>query len=152
MRREIGTNFRTTMTANPYELGSIFVQHPKTGHWVCVPAKDEEYATGLSRTQHRLIRAAAGQKLTIANAERRLRRARLELQDHWAAAIRSGRKIKRGARDLALFQGLSSSVSSRQASDRSLQTDMSSRLISEDDAIELDRPIPTFEAFSEEAI
>ncbi|CAG4885741.1 transposase [Paraburkholderia saeva] len=151
MRREIGTNFRTTMTANPYELGSIFVQHPKTGHWVCVPAKDEEYAAGLSRTQHRLIRAAAGQKLTIANAESRLRRARLELQDHWAAAIRSGRKIKRGARELALFQGLSS-VSSVQASDRSLQTDISSRLLSEDDAIELDRPIPTFEAFSEEAI
>ncbi|CAE6851038.1 hypothetical protein R69746_07356 [Paraburkholderia aspalathi] len=151
MRREIGTNFRTTMTANPYELGSIFVQHPKTGHWVCVPAKDEEYAAGLSRTQHRLIRAAAGQKLTIANAESRLRRARLELQDHWAAAIRSGRKIKRGARELALFQGLSS-VSSVQASDRSLQMDISSRLVSEDDAIELDKPIPTFEAFSEEAI
>ncbi|MFM0318941.1 transposase [Paraburkholderia nemoris] len=151
MHREIGTNFRTMMTSNPYELGSIFVQHPKTGHWVCAPAKDEEYAAGLSRTQQRLIRARAGQKLTIANAEMVLRRARLELQDHWAAAIRSGRKIKRGARDLALFQGLSS-VSSRQASDRSLQTDMSSRLISEDDAIELDRPIPTFEAFSEEAI
>jgi putative transposase len=151
MRREIGTNFRTMITSNPYELGSIFVQHPKTGHWVYVPAKDEEYAAGLSRTQHRLIRTAAREKLTIANADVVLRRARIELQDHWAAAIRSGKKIKRGARELALLQGLSS-VSSAQTSDRSLQMDISSRLVSEDDAVELDRPIPTFEAFREEDV
>nr|WP_249190828.1 Mu transposase C-terminal domain-containing protein [Burkholderia cenocepacia] len=73
MRKEVGANFRANIVYNPYELGSVFVQHPRTAEWVSVSAKDEEYATGLSETQHRIIRAAAAQRLTLANAGEVLR-------------------------------------------------------------------------------
>jgi len=108
MRKEVGAKFKTTIKYNPYDLGSVFVLHPRSGMWVQVEARDHEYASGLTATQHKLIRNAATDKLTEKNAETVLRRTRLELQDHWARAIRGGRKLKRGSRELALFQGVSS--------------------------------------------
>jgi putative transposase len=108
MRKEVGAKFKTTIKYNPYDLGSVFVLHPRSGMWIQVEARDHEYASGLTATQHKLIRNAATDKLTEKNAETVLRRTRLELQDHWARAIKGGRKLKRGSRELALFQGVSS--------------------------------------------
>jgi putative transposase len=145
MRREIGTNFRTTMTYNPYDLGSIFVQHPRTGLWASVPAKDQEYATGLSQTQHRLIRAAAKERLTCANAPDVLRKVRLGLQDYWLTAINAGKRIKRAPRDFSLFQQVTA-VSIAPSSSYQTQTP-SRKFAPDDESVDLKRPIPSFEAF-----
>ncbi|CAJ0715091.1 hypothetical protein LMG6871_01329 [Ralstonia edaphis] len=146
MQRCIGTKFKTLIKFNPYDLGSIFVQHPRTGLWISVGARDEEYATGLTLTQHKLIRKEAGRQLTLANAETHLRAARLALQDRWEQAIRGGRKVRR-SRELGLFQGVSSLSWSNP-----LQRSGSPKPISvvvDNDMPEPDsRSIPTFEIFT----
>ncbi|WP_257835149.1 Mu transposase C-terminal domain-containing protein [Burkholderia glumae] len=146
MRREMGTNFRATMTYNPYDLGSIFVQHPHTRAWVSVQAKDQEYATGLSSTQHRLIRAAAKQRLTLANAPDLLRKARLELQDGWLTAFASGKRIKRAPRDFSLFQQVSA-ISIAPSSSPNQPPKLPEKFVSDEEFVELKRPIPSFETF-----
>ncbi|MDQ7978040.1 transposase [Paraburkholderia sp. SARCC-3016] len=146
MRREIGAVFKTAMKFDPYDLRSIFVQHPRTREWIVVLARDQEYAAGLSLTQHKIIRAAAKQRLTLANAEGTLRESRLELQDHWQSAVRAGRQIKSGGRQLALFQGLSSTSVHRPID--ALQPTRSATLLVPDDAAETPpRPIPKFDTF-----
>lgn len=146
MRQEMGAKFKTTIKYNPYDLGSVFVLHPRSGLWTPVEARDQEYATGLTATQHRLIRKAATEKLTLANAETVLRRARLALQDHWSQAISGGRKLKRGSRELGLLQGLSSlSLSSPQSWTENARP---TALVADTDPVEPETgSIPTFEVF-----
>ena len=148
MRREVGTNFRASMAHNPYDIGSIFVQHPRTATWVTVQAKDQEYAAGLSQTQHRLIRAAAKQKLNLANAPDALREARLRLRDHWLSAIASGKRIKRAPRDFALFQQISSISAIPAAPVQSRP--QSEKLVLDEDTVDFKKPIPSFDAFLED--
>lgn len=146
IHNEVGTNFRTIMTHNPYELGSVYVQHPRTEEWVTVPAKDQEYAAGLSATQHRLIRAAAKRRLTLSNAPEVLREARLALQDHWAAAITSGKRIKNTPREFALFQQFSSVAITPSAT--APRSPVGRELFAcDDETVEVSEPIPSFEAF-----
>ncbi|PMS16461.1 transposase [Trinickia dabaoshanensis] len=146
MRREVGTNFRANMAYNPYELGSAFVQHPRTAAWVQVFAKDQEYAVGLSQTQHRLIRAATRERLTHANAEEVLRKSRLALQERWASAIATGKRLKRSPRDFALFQQVSA-VSIGPSSASSGQIRPFEKFASDDDPPVMKKPIPSFETF-----
>ncbi|MGA3947442.1 transposase [Ralstonia nicotianae] len=149
MQRCIGTKFKTLIKFNPYDLGSIFVQHPRTGLWISVGARDEEYATGLTLTQHKLIRKEAGRKLTLANAETHLRAARLALQDRWEQAIRGGRKVKR-SRELGLFQGVSS-LSWSNPLQRPGSTKPTSVVVDNDMPEPDSRSIPTFEVFAGDA-
>ncbi|CAH0443680.1 COG3415 family protein [Ralstonia pseudosolanacearum] len=150
MRREVGTKFKAAARYNPYNLGSVYVQHPHSGLWTVVGARDKEYAEGLTLTQHRLIRKAAEEKLTAANAEVVLRKARLTLQDHWAQAIRGGQRIKRGARDLALLQGLSSLPTD--PSQQSFLNQPTIPMVADTDHAQPDNvEIPTFEVFTGDA-
>lgn len=150
MRREVGAKFKANARFNPYDLGTVFVQHPHSGLWAAIRAQDEEYASGLTLTQHRLIRKAADEKLTLANAPVVLRRARLALQDHWAQAIRGGQRIKRGARELGLLQGLSSF--SPFASQQSFSGTPPIPIVADADSAQSDRiEIPTFEVFTGDA-
>lgn len=149
MQRGIGTKFKTLIKFNPYDLGSIFVQHPRTGMWISVGARDEEYAAGLTLTQHKLIRREAGRKLTLANAETQLRVARLVLQDRWEQAIRGGRKVKR-SREAGLFQGVSS-LSWSNPLQRSGTSKPISILVDTDMPEPDSRSIPTFEVFAGDA-
>ncbi|MGC5887287.1 Mu transposase C-terminal domain-containing protein [Ralstonia pseudosolanacearum] len=147
IRREMGTKFKANIKYNPYDLGSVFVQHPRSGMWTAVEARDREYAAGLTSTQHRLIRKAAEEKLTLANADKVLREARLALQDHWAQAIRGGRRIKRGARELALVQGISSLSPTRLQ--RKASDAPAIPIVTDTDRAEPDNgEIPTFEVFA----
>jgi len=150
MRREVGAKFKAAVKYNPYNLGSVYVQHPRTGLWVTVGARDKEYAEGLTLTQHRLIRRAAAEKLTLANASTVLRNARLTLQDHWAQAIRGGQRIKRGARELGLLQGLSSVRTS--PSEQSFLNSPTLPMVTDmDDVQARNVEIPTFEVFTGDA-
>ncbi len=147
IRREMGTRFKANIKYNPYDLGSVFVQHPRSGLWTAVEARDHEYAAGLTSTQHRLIRKAAEEKLTLANAERVLREARLALQDHWAQAIRGGRRIKRGAREFALVQGISS-LSRTRSRGKAFDASTIPIVTDTDPAAPDNDEIPTFEVFA----
>lgn len=149
MQRSIGTRFKTLIKFNPYDLGSVFVQHPRTGLWISVGARDEEYAAGLTLTQHKLIRKEAGRKLTLANAETHLRAARLALQDRWEQAIRGGRKVKR-SRELGLFQGVSS-LSWSNPLQRPETTKPISVVVDNDMPEPDSQSIPTFEVFTGDA-
>ncbi|MDP9154870.1 MAG: Mu transposase C-terminal domain-containing protein [Pseudomonadota bacterium] len=102
---EMGTNFKTTIKYDPNDLGEIHVMHPKTKMWFRVPAKDLDYACGLSATQHKAIRAAAKEKLTAANAQQVLRESKLALQDFYANAVLSGKKLKRSAKEYCQLSG-----------------------------------------------
>lgn len=139
MRREVKDNFRTEIAPNPYDLGHVYVQHPHTREWVIALAMDQEYATGLSRTQHKLVRQAATQRLTLANAPEELRKGRLRLQDHWAAAITVGKRLKRLPRDLALFQQFSGIRSEPRAA-----SDIAAQLVCDEPGITDTRDIPVF--------
>lgn len=150
MRREVGAKFKAAVKYNPYNLGSVYVQHPRTGLWVAVGARDKEYAEGLTLTQHRLIRRAAGEKLTLANASTVLRNARLTLQDHWAEAIRGGQRIKRGAREFGLLQGLSS-VTASPSEQGFLDSPTLPMVTDMDDVQARNVEIPTFEVFTGDA-
>jgi putative transposase len=142
LRNEIGTNFKTTIKYDPNDLGEIYVMHPKTKLWFCVQAKDLSYAGGLSETQHKAIRTAAKEKLTAANAERVLRESKLALQDFFANAVLSGKKLKRSVKEYCQLSGHKSTPIQQplpaQSSD-ALVEDIESALTTE---------IPTFEMFS----
>ncbi|ALL71672.1 TniA putative transposase (plasmid) [Paraburkholderia caribensis MBA4] len=145
LRQSIGTKFKTLCKLDPYDLGHIFVQDPRDATWIKVSAKDQEYASGLTLTQHRLIRAAAKERLSHANADTVLRRARLELQEQWAHAVRSGKRVK-DARSAALSEEQNSlhvfdprSRSGGNATERSL--------IVEENVRSVPQSIPTFETF-----
>jgi putative transposase len=102
---EIGTQFKTTIKYDPNDLGEIYVMHPKAKTWFCVPAKDLDYARGLSATQHKAIRAAAKEKLNAANAQQVLRESKLALQDFFANAVLSGKKLKRSVKEYCQLSG-----------------------------------------------
>lgn len=143
MRREVGARFKANIKYDPYNLGRVFVQDPNTGRWITVGARDQDYANGLTLTQHRLIRKAAGKKLRSDNAETVLREARLALQDHWANAIRGGKMLKQGSRDLGLFQGLSSLSLGNQPHDTA-----NNRVVTDEDLSPTTATLPVFEIFT----
>ncbi|MGF6754892.1 transposase [Paraburkholderia sp. GAS42] len=145
LRNEIGTNFKTKYKFDPYDLGTMFVQHPKEGTWIYVPAKDQEYASGLTLTQHRLIRAACKERLSRANAEQVLRRARLELQDHWSSAISAGKRLKR-AHHLALSQN-QNSVDILHPRTHTKPQDLADLLIPDGELSFSERSVPDFGTF-----
>ncbi|SPA39615.1 conserved hypothetical protein [Cupriavidus taiwanensis] len=143
LRREIGVNFKANVKYDPYNLGHVYLQDPRTGSWITVGARDEEYASGLTLTQHKLIRRAAGNKLTLRNAETALRKARLELQDHWANAIRGGKRLKKSSRDLGLLQGLSSVSWPHHPGNQAPM-----HVVTDDDPAVAEAAIPSFEVFT----
>ncbi|MEM5432825.1 Mu transposase C-terminal domain-containing protein [Cupriavidus oxalaticus] len=143
LKSEVGAKFKANIKYDPYDLGRIFLQDPRTGHWITVGARDQEYTSGLTATQHKLIRNAAGKKLTLSNAETVLRKARLELQDHWANAIRAGKRLKKSSRDLALFQGLSSISRPIQPGSHAPML-----VVTDDVPSAANAPIPSFEVFT----
>jgi putative transposase len=65
------------------------------------------YGGGLSLIQHQINRAEAGKKLTRANAEDELVRARERIRERWGEAIRKGVKVRKHS-DLIRHQGLTS--------------------------------------------
>jgi putative transposase len=145
LRANISINFKTKYKFDPYDLGTIFVQHPKDGSWICASAKDQEYASGLTLTQHRLIRAACKERLNRANAEQVLRRARLELQDYWATAISTGKRLKR-SRHLALSQN-HNSADTLHPRTRVTSHDTPHLLLPDDELSFSDQPVPDFTSF-----
>lgn len=56
-------SIRLKVKFDPTELGHIFVQDPKSGLYISIPAVDQEYAKGLSLAQHKTILRESDQDL-----------------------------------------------------------------------------------------
>lgn len=94
MRRSIGERFTSTVKFDPENLGSIYVQDPRSQGWLPVPSNCPEYSDGLSLIQHRAIRTHAKQHLSRIHAEETLMRAKSELVDMWQSSAVVGRKLQ----------------------------------------------------------
>lgn len=108
MAKEVAPRFTANIKLNPEDIGSIWVQHPKSLSWINVPALRQDYAAGLTLSQHKLIRKSAKERLRVSGAVDELLSARASLQDMWDSAVWRGKKLKDAAKELALYQGLTS--------------------------------------------
>lgn len=108
MAKQIAPSFHVNVKVNPDNLGSIWVEHPTEMTWINVPATAQTYAAGLTLFQHKLIRQHAKDELGKIQAPEALLRAQEQLQDMWDVAVRSGKKVKGGAKRLALLEGVRS--------------------------------------------
>lgn len=89
MRKRHGERFKALCKWDPDDLGSIFVQDPEDRmQWVVSPCRWQDYASGLSWNQHRLIRSFARSDLVQKDAYGDLWKARMRLHDHWQSATR----------------------------------------------------------------
>jgi putative transposase len=148
MRREHKGNFRTEIVPNPYDLGQVYVQHPRTREWVIATAKDQDYAAGLTRTQHKLIRKACDQKLTLTNAEKLLRQNRLKLFEHWQSAISAGKQLKRLPKDQELLRRFSALNAAPTPQCQRTALDIEKQFARDETPISMSRSIPIFDTYS----
>lgn len=109
MAKQVAPSFPVNVKINPDNLGAIWVEHPKEKTWINVPATAQTYADGLTLFQHKLIRQHAKDELGKIRAPETLMRAQEQLQDMWDVSVRSGKKLKRNAKELALLEGMRSS-------------------------------------------
>lgn len=109
MAKDIAPSFHAQVKVNPDDLGAIWVQHPKSLDWIQVPALFQQYARGLSISQHNLIRKTIKARLTSEKKEQTFLKAMAELRDQWSASITSGKRTRQvQARQMAILEGMSS--------------------------------------------
>ncbi|WP_250435079.1 transposase family protein [Caballeronia sp. ATUFL_F2_KS9A] len=142
LRNEVNVNFKTTVKFDPHDLGEIYVLHPKRKLWFRVQAKDQKYAAGLSQTQHKAIRAAAKEKLSVSNAERVLRESKLALQDFFAEKVLAGKKLRTSTKTYRQLRGHSSPSISHE------EEMLPSGAFVDDHQEDVSAETPTFETFS----
>jgi len=87
MRQAHGTSFKTWVKWDPDDMSQIWVQDPKSEHWVASPCRWDTYANGLSWNQHLLTRKFARQELKSNGSYEYLERARLRLHEHWQESV-----------------------------------------------------------------
>jgi putative transposase len=80
LRRRMGTGKKVELTFDPGDLGHINVFDPLKETYICVPAVDQPYATGLSLWQHKVIRRYAQRQLNARNNILALAQAKAEIR------------------------------------------------------------------------
>ncbi|WP_336234820.1 Mu transposase C-terminal domain-containing protein [Achromobacter dolens] len=110
-RRQSLPTFKTSMRYDPGDLGAIWVNDPMTGDWISVPCLHPDYAEGLSVYQHKYLRARARATLRNNGAVEYLLQAKADLRDLISSAVRGGKRLKRGLRQRAVLEGVSSDTS-----------------------------------------
>lgn len=147
MARQIAPSFPVTVRIDPDDIGSIWVQHPNDLTWINVPATDSLYAAGKTEYQHRLLRAYAKQHLKNVNAYERHIRAEADLQDIFDTGARSGKKIKKGMKQIALAEGVSSTKMSN-PKDTEIEIPPERKIITPKELSIKDTDIPDFQLFN----
>ncbi|WP_457389283.1 integrase catalytic domain-containing protein [Roseateles sp. P5_E1] len=107
MRQAHGARFKTWVKWDPDDMSQVWVQDPKTEHWVGSPCRWGEYANGLSWNQHLQIRKFARQELKSSGAYEYLERARLRLHEHWQESV--SWKTRADQKAAARYSGATSS-------------------------------------------
>ena len=147
-RRQPQPTFKTSMRYDPGDLGAIWVNDPMTGDWISVPCLHPDYAEGLSVYQHKYLRARARATLRNNGAVEYLLQAKSDLRDLIASAVSGGKKLKRGLRQRAVLEGLSSESSlakQEPGCDVPKTTTEGSLDLAEDE-------VPTFDVFNPRAL
>jgi putative transposase len=88
LRKKYGAVQTVTYKYLPADIGSIFVQHPNEKRYIEVPCIAPDYAKGLSKWQHDLIRKIAKERLKSRIDIDALRRAKAYLRELVAAEIK----------------------------------------------------------------
>ncbi|NUT60154.1 Mu transposase C-terminal domain-containing protein [Herbaspirillum sp. C9C3] len=88
LREKYGAVQTVTYKYQPADIGSIFVQHPNKKRYIEVPCIAPDYAKGLSKWQHDLIRKIAKERLKSRIDIDALRRAKAYLRELVAAEIK----------------------------------------------------------------
>jgi putative transposase len=101
-----GPSVRTVFSQNPENLGSIYVQDPRSQAWIHVPSTRPDYAEGLSLYQHREIRRFRRAKFDERHDPDALLEARMAYAE-WLATI-SVKPRSRSATTAAKFANLTS--------------------------------------------
>jgi hypothetical protein len=120
LRRRMGTGIKVELTFDPGDLGHINVFDPLKETYICVPAVDQAYATGLSFWQHKVIRRYAQRQMEARTDIMALAQAKAEIR---ALVERDfNRKSTRGRKRHARFMEdhSSASLSEREANQPAL--------------------------------
>jgi putative transposase len=80
LRRRMGIGKKVELAFDPGDLGHINVFDPLKETYICVPAVDQAYATGLSLWQHKVIRRYAQHQLNARNNIVALAQAKAEIR------------------------------------------------------------------------
>jgi len=149
IRRRTAATYKTLVKFQPGNLAGIYIQEPQSKHWQFVPSTRPEYSNGLSLIQHRAIRELLKDKLEAQNAEGQFLKAKAELSEIWASAVRLGRKLK--GLQLRALEGLTSAdVFGGSAPSSPAPSDYVARAENDEIAQAAPRDIPTFESFQME--
>lgn len=63
LRKQCGDKLTVEVLVDEGNLGQVHIKHPVDGHYVAVPALNQEYAQGLSLWQHKLYRKYAKNRI-----------------------------------------------------------------------------------------
>ena len=104
--RRRGDSIETLIKLDPDDLGSIYVQDPRTSQWITSACRWPEAAVGISYNQHKLMRKFARAELAAKDAREQLRCARLRLSEHWLESV--SHKTQKSALLAGRFSGVTS--------------------------------------------
>jgi len=100
--RGIAVNYVVTIE----DLGQIYVEHPKTGEYLCIPSTRPDYSAGTSLFQHKFLRAEANVRLEKSTAIDTLIETRGRIQSVIAEELEA--KKTAGKVQLARIAGINS--------------------------------------------
>lgn len=80
LMKDIGRGETVNFVVCDEDLGQIYVEHPRTHEYLCIPSTRPEYSNGLSLLQHKFIRAEAGVRLKKSTAIDTLIETRAKIQ------------------------------------------------------------------------
>lgn len=106
LMKDIGRGETINYVVCDEDLGQIYVEHPGTHKYLCVPSTRPEYSKGLSRFQHKFIRAEAKVRLEKSTAVDTLIQTRDRIQSVLAEELEA--KKTAGKVQLARLAGINS--------------------------------------------
>lgn len=148
VKRQRSPTFRTEMKYDPNDLGTIWVRDPSERSWISVPCLYEDYASGLSLRQHRMIRAQAKATLRGKGGYDEFLRAQTELQDMFDGSIKRGKRLVKDAKNRALLRGMTSLAPYGRSPAPAKAPVPVERIVTADELRVPLQEVPTFESFS----
>lgn len=148
IRRGADIKLETMVKFQPGDLGMAYVQDPDSKRWLCVPSTHREYTAGLSLIQHRAVRQMRKDGLKGISAEKQYLIAKAELNEMWAIAVKTGRKLK--GLQLRAMQGLTSADVLGGAAPSCPPPDEYLSRAESDPTEGVERDIPSYESFQME--
>lgn len=104
----VGKGVSVNYVVSAEDLGQIYVEHPRTHGYLCVPSTRPDYSSGLSEFQHKLLRKEANVRLEKATAIDTLVATRARMQAVYSEELEA--KSNAGKVRLARAAGINSNA------------------------------------------